>query len=1309
MKKFFTILLAASVMLSSVSFCAAAKDAELAAETPILISTAQELAQMAAEVNSDSLGGAGKIYYLNCDISLENADLNTYIGSLNHPFQGTFDGRGHVIKDYKIPTAGDVSSGLFGAVSGNALIQNVGIENVSATAETWIYAVGGLVGTLLGNATVECCYAKNVKIGATTKDGYARRGGGLIGVAESSGASVKNCYAVDCAMNDSEVDEDGGIIGGIHEVNTVANCYSDSLLARCKDESLKDTVLNSYYVAEPHWPAECYAGERITALQLKAKAGDLGAAFTEDTQEVNGGYPILKWQKDERFEDGDATVLGVVPDSQTAVDIFGAKLQIQFSRFLDKKTVSAENITVTPAADFTVQPGIEEKTDSITIAFDTLAPDTAYTITFSDALKTTAGFSVASGEQVSFRTAKNVPDFALTKTTPEDGAIGVMPTNPVMKAVYNQKINFASITDRAVTVTPHVAFTVEKGNSDYELAVTFSEELMPNTEYTVTFSNQILSILGMAAAEKSVRFQTANGFSNLVRNGDMENTNLLSVFDDKNGNASILFVNETERIGTENTVLKFTPGWGDQPVISKDSAVNPGTYRMSAWVKTDETQEISLTFWCGGDDWDSRTMRLEAGHWQYLSEEFTVTAPLSIKEVSIRSVGGKTLYIDDWSIYDVSLAPDGDLRLASSSIEDGATEISPLAPSVTLQFSVPVRFDTLLQGITVSPGSKPEQILFHPNRPTECTLKFAQLDTNTQYTLDFGGIKSLKGKSVSGTNTLTFTTVQVKDTEANVTATLPADHAKGVSCNNIRIEICFDSPMDPKTAANIFVSPDAGARVSLDTQDIKRCWITLDDTKVTKNQTYVVTVPETVLTINGKKTVPYTFSFTTVTVAELVDKVNAALGIPAEMKEAVEAVYPEMQSSAAYDYIQKQLPQKMDDFYTAMAGGEKVHQLTELRDCINRHAFRIILDNVPEPSVIEEIICDVLEEGLAKIFSDPELLNADEKNQIIQDVLANKDKTDTEIYNRLITQVICRPFQSLRGAEGIEKLLKLAESSFTGENSISALLDTIDQKENSALYYKRLQGIRPTTLSDIKNALKNVLANPPSGGSSSGSSGGSGTRGSSGIGSGGGGSASAETSDVLFYGNPGTTKEADEPFQDLSSVPWARDSILKLSSMGILNGKEERKFAPDDALTRAEFAKIAVLVSGGIKEDAVATFSDLSVNDWSYPYIASAYVMNLIRGLDNGAFGGEFSVTREDMAVILFRMAKEEQIAMEEGAVTFRDGNDISDYARDAVAALCTAGIINGVGDGCFDPKGTATRAQAAVMFDRFITIRSRK
>ena len=84
-------------------------------------------------------------------------------------------------------------------------------------------------------------------------------------------------------------------------------------------------------------------------------------------------------------------------------------------------------------------------------------------------------------------------------------------------------------------------------------------------------------------------------------------------------------------------------------------------------------------------------------------------------------------------------------------------------------------------------------------------------------------------------------------------------------------------------------------------------------------------------------------------------------------------------------------------------------------------------------------------------------------------------------------------------------------------------------------------------------------------------------------------------------------------------------------------------------------------------------------------------------------FGTGRTITRQDMAVMIYRAAVAADVQLPGGYVEFSDEAMIADYAKDSVAALAGAGIINGVGDGRFNPDGNATRAEATVILARIM------
>ena len=175
-------------------------------------------------------------------------------------------------------------------------------------------------------------------------------------------------------------------------------------------------------------------------------------------------------------------------------------------------------------------------------------------------------------------------------------------------------------------------------------------------------------------------------------------------------------------------------------------------------------------------------------------------------------------------------------------------------------------------------------------------------------------------------------------------------------------------------------------------------------------------------------------------------------------------------------------------------------------------------------------------------------------------------------------------------------------------------------------------------------------------------------------------------------------ENSDVIFSDLAHVSWAEEAITNLCSMGIVNGINENEFAPDELVTREQFAKLLVLACDAFEEDAETDFSDAEKTEWYYRYIASAEKAGLTKGIGNNMFGVGNRITREDMSVMIYNAFRLTGKSLTVNKSEFADADSISDYARESVEALAGNGIINGVGNNRFAPKEYATRAQAAVL-----------
>jgi len=188
---------------------------------------------------------------------------------------------------------------------------------------------------------------------------------------------------------------------------------------------------------------------------------------------------------------------------------------------------------------------------------------------------------------------------------------------------------------------------------------------------------------------------------------------------------------------------------------------------------------------------------------------------------------------------------------------------------------------------------------------------------------------------------------------------------------------------------------------------------------------------------------------------------------------------------------------------------------------------------------------------------------------------------------------------------------------------------------------------------------------------------------------------------VVNDGEEDVTPPVAVTFSDLQSVPWAQDMILSLANAGILNGKAEGLFMPDDNVTRAEFVMMLVkafdIADEG--EGSAADFDDVVPNDWFYKAVAVARRAEISAGYEDNTFKPNNNITRQEMAAMAYRVSKMVNIKLEAAqTAVFSDDDEIAGYARDAIYAMQQGGIISGLGDGNFGPGQNATRAQAAVI-----------
>ena len=180
-----------------------------------------------------------------------------------------------------------------------------------------------------------------------------------------------------------------------------------------------------------------------------------------------------------------------------------------------------------------------------------------------------------------------------------------------------------------------------------------------------------------------------------------------------------------------------------------------------------------------------------------------------------------------------------------------------------------------------------------------------------------------------------------------------------------------------------------------------------------------------------------------------------------------------------------------------------------------------------------------------------------------------------------------------------------------------------------------------------------------------------------------------------------TSNTAGKLFGDVKDTDWYYTYVARLKALGVVNGDEKGNFNPENKVAREEFVKMLV-IAGGINASGDAELTDVSKDGWYYKYVAAAYASGIVTGLGDGTFGIGTNVTRQDMAVMIYRLLKSKNISA--STDKFADDSEIADYAKDAVYVLRAAGILDGY-ENRFSPLGYLTRAEAAKVISVLMTL----
>lgn len=187
--------------------------------------------------------------------------------------------------------------------------------------------------------------------------------------------------------------------------------------------------------------------------------------------------------------------------------------------------------------------------------------------------------------------------------------------------------------------------------------------------------------------------------------------------------------------------------------------------------------------------------------------------------------------------------------------------------------------------------------------------------------------------------------------------------------------------------------------------------------------------------------------------------------------------------------------------------------------------------------------------------------------------------------------------------------------------------------------------------------------------------------------------------------------EEPEPYQIFPDVPdsaWYAEPINVLAQWGMITGKPDGNFDPDGSVTRAEFLKLLAELCGkplSANREFLPSFSDVKNSDWFYSYAYWGLKEKLINGVGGGRFSPDTPVTREQIAVFLWRFNKNTmgKLLPKSQQLSFSDSWAIHSWASVEVKGITSAGLMHGYENGCFYPGKNATRAEAAkILYDYY-------
>ena len=175
-------------------------------------------------------------------------------------------------------------------------------------------------------------------------------------------------------------------------------------------------------------------------------------------------------------------------------------------------------------------------------------------------------------------------------------------------------------------------------------------------------------------------------------------------------------------------------------------------------------------------------------------------------------------------------------------------------------------------------------------------------------------------------------------------------------------------------------------------------------------------------------------------------------------------------------------------------------------------------------------------------------------------------------------------------------------------------------------------------------------------------------------------------------------------FLDVRREDWFYSDVRYVVEHGLFHGTTQERFSPNAPMTRGMLVTVLYRLAGSPKAAENSGFADVAAGKYYADAVSWAAENGIVSGVSDGCFAPDSRVTREQLAAILYRYARDKRYDTGKTAdlTGFADYGQISGYAAEALSWANAEGLVNGRSETALSPQGQATRAEVAAILHRF-------